>query len=53
MMYEIQVSVDYDELLIQLKEGEQVLASGYYASLSDGIFDMQKNLLEFLGKEWE
>lgn len=52
-MYEIKIEVDYDELLVQLRSGEQVLSSGYYATLSDGMFDVQKELLDFIGKEWE
>lgn len=52
-MYEIKIEVDYDELLVQLRSGEQVLLSGYYATLSDGMFDVQKELLDFIGKEWE
>lgn len=51
-MYEITVQVDYDLLLVQVKEGKEVLLSSYYPSLSDAMHDVQQEILKFIGKEW-
>ena len=52
-MYEIHVEVDYDLLLVELKSGEQLLSTGYYPTLSDGMFEVQKELLIYIGEEWK
>lgn len=51
-MFKTTVQVDYDLLLVQLHEGEEVLLSSYYSSLSDAMHDVQVEILKYIGKEW-
>lgn len=51
-MFEVKVQVDYDLLLVNLINGEEVLLSGYYPSLSDAMHDVQVEILKYIGKEW-